>query len=65
MKINVETDMKKMMVFLACAEELRDSVEAWEYVHGKLGNVARNPDEMLLADARSLVKVIDDMWHLD
>lgn len=65
MKINVETDMKNMMVFLACAEELRYSVEAWEYVHGKLGNVARNPDEMLLADARSLVKVIDDMWHLD
>ena len=65
MKINVETDMKKMVVFLACAEELRDSVEAWEYVHGKLGKVARNPDEMLLADARSLVKVIDDMWHLD
>lgn len=65
MEINVKTDMKKMMVFLACAEELRDTVDAYEYVHGKIGNTASGPIEILAMDAKSLVKAIDDMWKMN
>ena len=61
MKVTVEFKLKDLMVFLADLEGARDTLDAWEYVHGKRGNVAHNVDDMLFMSLRGLVAAADDM----
>ena len=61
MKVNVEFKLKDLMVFLADLEDARDTIDAWEYVHGKRGNVAHNVDDMLFMSLRGLIAAADDM----
>ena len=61
MKVTVEFKLKDLMVFLADLENARDTLDAWEYVHGKRGNVANNVDDMLFMSLRGLIAAADDM----
>ena len=61
MEITVEFKLKDLMVFLADLEDARDTIDAWEYVHGKRGNVAHNVDDMLFMSLRGLIAAADDM----
>ena len=61
MKVTVEFKLKDLMVFLADLENARDTIDAWEYVHGKRGNVAHNVDDMLFMSLRGLIAAADDM----
>ena len=61
MKVTVEFKLKDLMVFLADLENARDTLDAWEYVHGKRGNIAHNVDDMLFMSLRGLIAAADDM----
>ena len=61
MKVTVEFNLKDLMVFLADLEDARDTIETWEYVHGKRGDVANNVDDMLFMSLRGLIAAADDM----
>ena len=61
MKVMVEVDFKKMAGLLSAMEDLRETVEVYEQVHGQI-NVARTPMEMLFMDVSIAVKAFDRVF---
>ena len=62
MKVMVEVDFNKMAGLLSAMEDLRETVEVYEQVHGGQINVARTPMEMLFMDVSIAVKAFDRVF---
>lgn len=54
MEIMVKTDMKKWAAFLDAMQDMQDIVDVWQDVHGKVGKVAKNPEECLFFEISCL-----------
>lgn len=59
MEIMVKTDMKKWVAFLDAMDDMQDAVNIWEDVHGKVGKLAKNQEECLFMEMRSVVNAFN------
>lgn len=59
MEIMVKVNMEKWAAFLAVMDDMKDVVDVWEEVHGKVGKVAKNPEEDLFMEMRAVVNAFN------
>lgn len=62
MEIMVKTDMKKWTAFLLAMDDMRDIVNIWEDVHGKVGKISKSPEEDLFMEMRSVVNTFNNAF---
>lgn len=62
MEIMVKTDMKKWTAFLLAMDDMRDVVDTWEDVHGKVGEISKSPEEDLFMEMRSVVSTFKNAF---